>query len=66
MSDEIKLGQNKYTYKNLVSWAKPPEGIGWHEVAGVAVGSDNLIYVFARGDYPVLVFDKDGNYVKDW
>ncbi len=38
MSDEIKLGQNKYTYKNLVSWAKPPEGIGWHEVAGVAFG----------------------------
>ncbi|MQG15311.1 MAG: hypothetical protein FI698_00655 [SAR202 cluster bacterium] len=66
MSDEIKLGQNQYTYLNLINWPKLPEGIGWHEVAGVAVGSDELIYIFSRGDYPILVLDKDGNYVKTW
>ena len=66
MSKEIKLGQNKYTYRNLIGWAKTPDDIGWNEIAGVAVGSDDLIYVFARGDYHMLVFDKNGNYLHTW
>jgi len=66
MSNEIKLGQNQYTYRNNIDWAKTPDDIGWNEVAGVAVGSDGLIYVFARGDYPVLVFDKEGNFLNTW
>ena len=66
MSDEIKLGQNQYTYRNLADWAKTPNGISWNEVAGVAVGADGLIYVFARGDYPVLIFDNAGNFVNTW
>ena len=46
MSNEIKLGQNQYTYRNNIDWAKTPDDIGWNEVAGVAVGSDGLIYVW--------------------
>ena len=66
MTNEIEIGQNQYIYRNLTGWAKNPVDISWNEVAGVAVGSDGLIYVFARGDYPMLIFDKDGNYLRTW
>ena len=55
MSDEIKLGQNQYTYRNLVDWAKTPSGISWNEVAGVAVGADGLI-MFLLGEIILSLF----------
>ncbi|WP_020468700.1 peptidyl-alpha-hydroxyglycine alpha-amidating lyase family protein [Zavarzinella formosa] len=47
-------------------WAKRPAGITWTEVAAVAVDSKDRIYVFNRGDHPVLVFDLDGNFLASW
>ncbi|HEX3148013.1 MAG TPA: peptidyl-alpha-hydroxyglycine alpha-amidating lyase family protein [Gemmataceae bacterium] len=47
-------------------WAKLPAGISWMEVAAVAVDSRDRVYVFNRGDHPVLVFDLDGNLLTSW
>jgi DNA-binding beta-propeller fold protein YncE len=47
-------------------WAKLPPGITWTEVAAVATDSRDRVFVFNRGDHPVLVFDPDGNLVASW
>lgn len=66
MTAQIKLGQDKHIYNNHTDWAKIPGHVAWNEVAGVAIGADNLVYVFARGEYPVVVFDMEGDYVSTW
>lgn len=66
MTVAVQLGEGAHTYRNDTDWAKLPEGIGWREVAGVVVGLDKKVYVFARGDYPVVVFDADGTYLANW
>ena len=36
------------------------------EVAGVAVDSRDRVYVFNRGEHPVIVFDKEGKFLNAW
>jgi DNA-binding beta-propeller fold protein YncE len=47
-------------------WAKLPPRIRWTEVAGVAVDARDRVFVFNRGDHPVIVFDRDGNALNMW
>ena len=35
-------------------------------MAGVAVDSKDDVYVFNRGEHPVIVFDRDGNFLRSW
>jgi DNA-binding beta-propeller fold protein YncE len=47
-------------------WAKLPPEITWTEVAAVACNSKDQIYVFNRGEHPVLVFNSDGTLLTSW
>ena len=60
------LGSGQFAYKVIEGWEKPPDGIGWREVAGVIADDDDNVYVFSRGDHPMVVFDRDGNFIKTW
>ena len=53
-------------YEPVEGWAKIPHGIWMKEATSVAVDSDDRVYVFNRGNMPVLVFDSDGNMVDSW
>jgi DNA-binding beta-propeller fold protein YncE len=60
------VGTRKYTYEVDGDWAKLPEG--W-EMPAVAVAGDSQdrIYCFNRDpDHPVIVFDREGNYLSSW
>ncbi len=47
-------------------WAKVPHGIWLQEATAVAVDSADRVYVFNRGNMPVIVFDRDGNVLDMW
>jgi hypothetical protein len=50
------------TYEPVPLWGKIPHGITFRGSAtSVAVGAEDRVYVFNRGNYPLLVFDPDGN-----
>ena len=53
-------------YEPVPNWAKMPHGIWLREATSVAVDSQDRIYVFNRGNVPMLVFDIDGNLVDMW
>ena len=60
------VGTDKYTYRLVQDWAKPPQGETFGAVSAVATDSQDRVYVFQRKDPPVLVFDRDGNYLSSW
>ena len=55
-----------FGYEPVAAWAKLPTGWSWSEVAAVATDSRDRVFVFNRGDHPVIVFDADGNVLTSW
>ncbi|NPU66257.1 hypothetical protein HL667_14730 [Bradyrhizobium sp. 83012] len=60
------LGTGDYTYRVVKNWAKLPEGFALTDVASVAVDSRDRVYAFNRGAHPMIVFDRDGNFLRSW
>ena len=54
------------TYEPVPGWAKIPHGLFMREATSVAVDSDDRVYIFSRGNMPVMVFDSEGNMVDSW
>ena len=66
MAKGATLGSGQFAYEVIVNWEKLPDGVGWRETAGVITDAHDNVYVFSRGDNPMVVFDKDGNFIKTW
>ena len=60
------LGTGDHRYRVVDNWAKLPDGWEFKDVAAVAVDSRDQIYVFNRGEHPMMVFDRDGNFLRSW
>jgi DNA-binding beta-propeller fold protein YncE len=59
-------GCEAYGYSADDAWAQLPEGWSFREAAGVAVDSRDRVYVFNRGEHPVMRFDRDGRFLGAW
>jgi len=55
-----------FRYESLQDWAQLPDGWSFIEVSGVAVDSHDNVYVLCRGEHPVVVFDRDGGFVRSF
>ncbi len=60
------VGSDKYTYELIQDWPKLPSGEALGVVSTVATDSKDRVYAFQRQDPPVMVFDRDGNYLNRW
>ena len=61
------VGSGEYTYEHLESWERLPEGVRLIETPGVAVNSRDEVYAVTRNtDYPVMVFARDGAYLRSF
>ena len=57
------VGSGDFTYEVLDNWAKTPAGwsIGQAEPA---CDSQDRVYVFNRSDHPLMIFDREGNFLQ--
>ena len=62
----VELGSGRFTYEVAEGWGKLPEGWGFKEVAAVGTDTRGNVYAFNRGEHPMIVFDKDGNFLRSW
>src|SRR5215471_11507053 len=62
----VTLGTGNYTYEVVENWAKLPAGWGFKEVAAVGVDANDNVYAFNRGEHPMMVFDRHGNFLRSW
>ncbi len=60
------VGTGDFKYRIVEDWAKLPEGWSFKEVGAVGVDGNDNVYVFNRGDHPMMVFDRDGNFLRSW
>lgn len=66
MNDTLKMGSGKFTYVIEENWETLPLGYSWLEVGAVAVDYNDRVYVFNRGDHPMIIFDREGNFLDSW
>ena len=62
----MRVGQGDYQYEPVRDWAKLPPGwtFGW--IPAIAVDSRDRVYVYSRSEHPMVVFDRDGNFLTSW
>src|SRR6266516_3031804 len=60
------VGSGMLLFTPVENWEKLPSGWEFIDVAGVAVDSKDNVYVFNRSEHPVIVFDRDGNFLRSW
>jgi outer membrane protein assembly factor BamB len=60
------VGSGKFRYRVNADWAKLPAGWSFKEVGGVGVDRNDNVYVFNRGEHPMMVFDREGNFLRSW
>ena len=61
----VKVGSGKYTYELVEGWAKLPPGWVLGQT-GVVTDSQDRVYLFNRSDHPLVVLDRDGNFLTSW
>ena len=57
------FGEGEFIYRHVANWEKMPDGMSFKECPGVAVDSQDNVYVLTRGEHPIIVFDREGNYI---
>jgi DNA-binding beta-propeller fold protein YncE len=62
----VRVGQGQWLFDADACWAQLPPGQRWGEAVGVAVGAEDRVYVFNRGEIPVMVFAPDGVFLSSW
>jgi DNA-binding beta-propeller fold protein YncE len=53
-------------YEVVEGWGELPESWRFVEVAGVATDSRDQVFVFNRGEHPIVIFDRAGRFVESW
>jgi DNA-binding beta-propeller fold protein YncE len=53
-------------YQPVSGWPKVPDDVTLGSVSAVATDSADRVFVFHRGKRPVLVFDRDGKFLRSW
>ena len=54
------------SYTAQDGWGKLPDGWRFVEATSVAVDSRDQVHVYNRGEHPVIVFDRDGRFLRSW
>ena len=62
----VTIGSGDFRYEVIEGWGKLPDGWTFKEVAAVAVDQKDRVYCFTRGAHPVIVFDREGNFLHSW
>lgn len=62
----VIVGEGDFRYRVAEGWGRLPDGWSFREVASVGVDRKDQVYVFSRGEHPMTVFDRDGNFLRSW
>jgi len=56
----------EYAFAVDEGWLKLPAEYSLGDVGGVGVDRDDNVYIFHRGEHPIIVVDPDGEFLRSW
>jgi hypothetical protein len=57
-------GTGEFSFNYAEPWAKLPDNMTFVECPGVAIDSQDNVFVLTRGEHPIVVFDREGNFLR--
>ena len=61
-----RFGSGSLRFELVEGWEQLPVGWSHPDVAGVCTDSDSNVYLYCRGDHPVIIYDRDGRFIDSW
>lgn len=62
----MRVGNGSLRFELVEGWERLPDGWSHADVASVCTDSSGTVFLFCRGDHPVIVFDRDGSFRGSW
>jgi DNA-binding beta-propeller fold protein YncE len=62
----MRLGSGSHTYEIVEGWGTLPKGVHLGTTCGVIVDSQDRVYVLNQSKDAIIVFDRDGNFIRSW
>jgi DNA-binding beta-propeller fold protein YncE len=62
----VTVGSGDFAYRVQPGWGQLPDGWDYGDVGGVGIDAKDRVYVFNRGGHPMIVLDRDGNFLGSW
>jgi hypothetical protein len=62
----MKLGSGEFTFEEEADWLRPPSGVAFGDIHGVATDPEDNVFIFHRATPPVVVFDRSGQFLDAW
>jgi DNA-binding beta-propeller fold protein YncE len=63
---EVIVGYGEYRYRVVEDWAKLPDGWSLSDVPSIAIDENDNVYLFNRGEHSLIIFDRNGNFLRSW
>ncbi len=60
------VGEGSFRFQAAPGWEQLPAGWSFGEAVGVATDSADNVFVFCRGEHPIIVFDRAGRFLRSW
>jgi DNA-binding beta-propeller fold protein YncE len=61
-----QLGTGPFSYIVEQDWGQLPDGLRVGDIAGIAIDRNDNVYLFNRGDHPMIVLDRHGSIIRTW
>ena len=61
----VAVGTGKYTFELVEGWGRLPQGWTLGQTA-IVTDSHDRVYLFNRSDHPLVVLDREGNFLTSW
>ena len=62
----MRFGGGNYTYALVEGWGTVPADWQWGWIVGVAVDSQDRVFVASRSQHPLAIFDTKGKLLETW
>ena len=62
----VKPATPRTKYEPVFGWPALPHPMAFKEATSIGVDSDDNVYVFNRGKWPLMKFGRGGNFIETW
>ncbi|KRB83015.1 hypothetical protein ASE00_13585 [Sphingomonas sp. Root710] len=60
------VGNGRFRYELVSNWGRFPDDMVLGDVAAIAVDARDQVYLFTRGEHPIIVVNSDGEVQRTW
>ena len=62
----VRFGSGRLKFELVDGWQRRPDSWPLEDIAGVCTDADDNVFLYARGEHPVSIYSRDGEFLSSW